>query len=154
MEVRCAPTGISGGGPHSKPKFLSLVQAANICEGDDIGWVRRDGILPTSQMVACLSFSIAYGVEQNAKRCSLPGSNWRPSDYETDALPTEPKERHGQANLAHPHKNEGNTRTNNATRTTTHPPCTLCNHTTKFRTPILATPAHVAIFPIHIVLKR
>ena len=28
------------------------------------------------------------------KDCSLPGSNWRPSDYETDALPTEPKERH------------------------------------------------------------
>ena len=27
------------------------------------------------------------------KQCSLPGSNWRPSDYETDALPTEPKER-------------------------------------------------------------
>ena len=26
------------------------------------------------------------------KGCSLPGSNWRPSDYETDALPTEPKE--------------------------------------------------------------
>lgn len=26
------------------------------------------------------------------KKCSLPGSNWRPSDYETDALPTEPKE--------------------------------------------------------------
>ena len=26
--------------------------------------------------------------------CSLPGSNWRPSDYETDALPTEPKELH------------------------------------------------------------
>ena len=25
-------------------------------------------------------------------QCSLPGSNWRPSDYETDALPTEPKE--------------------------------------------------------------
>jgi hypothetical protein len=25
--------------------------------------------------------------------CSLPGSNWRPPDYETDALPTELKER-------------------------------------------------------------
>jgi hypothetical protein len=32
------------------------------------------------------------GKRQKAKSCSLPGSNWRPSDYETDALPTEPKE--------------------------------------------------------------
>lgn len=33
--------------------------------------------------------------KQRAKKCSLPGSNWRPSDYETDALPTEPKEQGG-----------------------------------------------------------
>ena len=33
----------------------------------------------------------SYVSEYN-KKCSLPGSNWRPSDYETDALPTEPKE--------------------------------------------------------------
>ena len=40
----------------------------------------------------------SYVSEYN-KKCSLPGSNWRPSDYETDALPTEPKEL-GGANSA------------------------------------------------------
>ena len=123
-------------------------------DGGCVGGYKIDNAAKEATACVVFSFSVAYGVDQNAKSCSLPGSNWRPSDYETDALPTEPKERHGQANLAHPHKNEGNTRTNNATRTTTHPPCTLCNHTTKFRTHILATPAHVAIFPIHIVMKR
>jgi hypothetical protein len=56
------------------------------------------------------------------KRCSLPGSNWWPSDYETDALPTEPKERHANLLPHDTHKNNKNStnKTNTQLRHTHH----------------------------------
>lgn len=55
------------------------------------------------------------------KSCSLPGSNWRPSDYETDALPTEPKERQPNPNPSTPSqiRTQNNTTTTNNDHTTT-----------------------------------
>ena len=42
----------------------------------------------------CIHSTVCWKVLSYTK-CSLPGSNWRPLDYETNALPTEPRKLRG-----------------------------------------------------------
>ena len=92
------------------------------------GWMECSGMeVCVVVVVGVCRLSLRVGVK-GIKKCSLPGSNWRPSDYETDALPTEPKERHNsnpthtftQLCAAHAHTTHQHTPTKTQTYNTAH----------------------------------